>query len=76
MASNFHDRLGEAAQLLLQAGSRRIGPRIGTMSGKPIHDFIDGGNGTRWLFDGRNYAGRILADSDIVDHEAVYALVP
>ena len=74
MASNLHDRLRSAAQVFRQVGARRAGPRIGTLFDKPIHDFIEGADGARWCFDGKNFAGRVLAASDIVHHQAVYAL--
>ena len=59
---------------LIVRSSLSAGPRIGTLSNRPIHDFIES-DGARWIFDGKNFAGRVLATSDIVHHQAVYSQV-
>ncbi len=74
MASERHDRMHAAAQIFRRMRGRRAGPRIGTLSGAPIHDFIEAADGSRWLFSGKNFLGRVLAPSDIVHHQAVYSL--
>lgn len=71
---NMNDRLRSAATVFVQLRTRRVGPRIGTLSNRPIHDFIES-DGARWTFDGKNFAGRVLAPSDIVHHQAVYSQV-
>ncbi|CAN7373790.1 hypothetical protein [Variovorax sp. LjRoot178] len=72
--ANMNERLRSAATVFAQLRTRRAGPRIGTLSNRPIHDFIES-DGARWTFDGKNFAGRVLAPSDIVHHQAVYAQV-
>ncbi|CAN7783500.1 hypothetical protein LJR175_008327 [Variovorax sp. LjRoot175] len=71
----MNDRLHSAAAVFATLRTRRAGPRIGTLCDRPIHDFIEGGDGARWSFDGKLFAGRVLAPSDIVHHQAVYAQV-
>lgn len=75
MAADMNERLRSAATVFDQLRTRRAGPRIGTLSDRPIHDFIENLDGTRWTFDGKNFAGRVLAASDIVHHQAVYSQV-
>lgn len=75
MPSEFQEMLASAGRILAGAGARRAGPCIGTLDGHPIHDFIEA-NGKRWSFDGNNFRGRALADSDIVHRGAVYAIGP
>lgn len=74
MASDRRDRIQFAAQILRRIRERRAGPRIGTLSGAPIHDFIEAPDGSRWLFAGKNFHGRVLDPTDIVHHQAVYSL--
>lgn len=74
MASERRDRYEFAAQVLRRMRERRAGPRIGTLSGAPIHDFIEAPDGSRWSFSGKNFQGRVLASTDIVHHQAVYSL--
>jgi hypothetical protein len=75
VAADMDDRLRSAATVLAKLRTRRAGPRIGTLSNRPIHDFIESLDGARWIFDGKNFAGRVLAPSDIVHHQAVYSQV-
>ncbi|WP_143694514.1 hypothetical protein [Variovorax sp. JS1663] len=58
--ADMNERLHSAATVFAQLRTRRAGPRIGTLSGRPIHDFIES-DGARWSFDGKNFAGRVLA---------------
>jgi hypothetical protein len=71
----MNERLRSAATIFAKLRTRRAGPRIGTLFDRPIHDFIENVDGTRWTFDGKLFAGRVLAPSDIVHHQAVYAQV-
>lgn len=73
--ADLQARLRSAAAMFAQARNRRAGPRIGTLSNRPIHEFIESVDGARWIFDGKNFAGRVLAPSDIVHHQAVYSQV-
>lgn len=73
MPSEFQRKLIQASGVMNGAASRRAGPAIGTLGGYPIHDFIEA-NGRRWNFDGNNFRGRTLAESDIVHRGAVYAM--
>lgn len=75
MAANMNERLRSAATVFDKLRSRRAGTRIGTLFDRPIHDFIENRDGARWTFDGKLFAGRVLAPSDIVHHQAVYAQV-
>ena len=74
IVADMNERLHSAATVFAQLRTRRAGPRIGTLSNRPIHDFIES-DGARWTFDGRNFPGRVLASSDIVHHQAVYTQV-
>lgn len=74
IVANMNERLRSASTVFAQMGTRRAGPRIGTLSNRPIHDFIES-DGARWTFDGKNFPGRVLASSDIVHHQAVYSQV-
>ena len=74
IVADMNDRLRSAATVFAQLRTRRAGPRIGTLSNRPIHDFIES-DGARWTFDGKNFPGRVLASSDIVHHQAVYSQV-
>lgn len=75
IVADMNERLHSAATVFAQLRTRRAGPRIGTLSNRPIHDFIESLDGARWIFDGKNFAGRVLAPSDIVHHQAVYSQV-
>lgn len=74
IVANMNERLRSAATVFAQLRTRRAGPRIGTLSNRPIHDFIES-DGARWTFDGKNFPGRVLASSDIVHYQAVYSQV-
>lgn len=74
MASERQDHMHATAEMFRRMRERRAGPRIGTLSGAPIHDFIEAADGSRWTFSGKNFLGRVLAPSDIVHHQAVYSL--
>lgn len=74
IVADMDERLRSAATMFAQLRTRRAGPRIGTLSNRPIHDFIES-DGVRWTFDGKNFPGRVLASSDIVHHQAVYSQV-
>jgi len=71
----MNDRLRAAASAINMLRTRRAGPQIGTLYGRPIHEFIESLDGVRWWFDGKLFAGRVLAPSDIVHYQAVYAQV-
>jgi hypothetical protein len=73
--ADLNDRLQSAAAIFAGMRTRRAGPRIGTLCDKPIHDFIENIDGSRWTFDGALFAGRVLSPSDIVHHQAVYSQV-
>lgn len=67
--------LNDVANAFARIRSRRPGPRIGTLCGMPIYDFIESQDGSRWAFDGKLFEGRVRAATDIVHHQAVYAQV-
>lgn len=75
LAGDLNERLRSAASVFESLRTRRAGPRIGTLGNTPIHDFVESRDGARWNFDGKNFAGRLLAPTDIVHHQAVYSQV-